>query len=317
MRNYATISPAFWTGNTGKKICASGAQSQVLALYLISGPATNMIGLYYLPLTTISHDTGIPLEGVSKGLHDLERIGFAKYDKTQETIYVLKMVEFQVGTNLGLQDKRCRGVWNELKKYRKSRFFNDFHKRYQEHFYLPNLASDQSEPQGAWKPLRSQEQEQEQEQKERKERKPAGSPASRGLGSLEKAKGRCSDWEVARRKLILFVKRMPVEEKRNAKTFHDSIHDYLALSLRLNVEREYLVEDCGDGRPGHIDLVVTAPFKAAIELDRLTPRKRSLAKIAATGWPGIVLCRESKSAAPDPNLRPLAERRKAGWRKAG
>ncbi len=62
MRDYSKISPQFWTGRTGRLLREAGPDVQHLAIYLISCPASNLIGLYYLPLVTMSHETGLPLE---------------------------------------------------------------------------------------------------------------------------------------------------------------------------------------------------------------------------------------------------------------
>jgi hypothetical protein len=50
MRDYAKVAPTFWNGETGKKIRELGRDAQVVALYLITCPSSNWIGLYYLPL---------------------------------------------------------------------------------------------------------------------------------------------------------------------------------------------------------------------------------------------------------------------------
>lgn len=68
MRNYATISPQFWLGDTGRKLRKSGPECMVVALYMMTSPHSNMLGLYYLPVLYIAHETGLAPEGASKGL---------------------------------------------------------------------------------------------------------------------------------------------------------------------------------------------------------------------------------------------------------
>ena len=68
MRDYGKISPSFWTGKTGKAIKAGGQEAVVVAMYLMSSPHSNMIGLYYLPMMYLAHETGLGFEGASKGL---------------------------------------------------------------------------------------------------------------------------------------------------------------------------------------------------------------------------------------------------------
>ncbi|ENO4828451.1 DNA-binding protein, partial [Escherichia coli] len=56
MRNYATISPQFWLGETGRKLRKSGPECMVVALYMMTSPHSNMLGLYYLPVLYIAHE---------------------------------------------------------------------------------------------------------------------------------------------------------------------------------------------------------------------------------------------------------------------
>ena len=58
MRDYGKVSPHFWIGRTGKELRQAGPESQLVALYLLTSPHANMIGLYYMPLTFLSHETG-------------------------------------------------------------------------------------------------------------------------------------------------------------------------------------------------------------------------------------------------------------------
>lgn len=59
MRDYGKVSPHFWIGRTGKELRQAGPESQLVALYLLTSPHANMIGLYYMPLAFLSHETGL------------------------------------------------------------------------------------------------------------------------------------------------------------------------------------------------------------------------------------------------------------------
>ena len=59
MRDYAKVSPQFWIGKTGKAIKKAGPEATIVALYLMTCPHANMIGLYYVPLMYIAHETGL------------------------------------------------------------------------------------------------------------------------------------------------------------------------------------------------------------------------------------------------------------------
>ena len=174
MREYAKIYPQFWTGVTGKKIRTLGRDAQVVALYLLTCPSANMIGLYYLPLPTLCHEINIPLKGALKALQSLTLAQFATYDASSELIWVYEMVKFQVGDNLKVRDNRVLWIARELSQFKNSRFFKDFYEKHKRNFHLdsgPALEILASPSQGASEPHRSQEQEQEQEQEKEEEDK--------------------------------------------------------------------------------------------------------------------------------------------------
>ena len=163
MRDYGKVSPQFWTGCTGRKIRACGPHAQIVALYLVTCPSASMIGLYYLPLPTLAHETGIPLEGASKALRCLSEAGFAEYDEANEVVWVCEMARHQIGETVEKRDKRQLGIIREAQKVTYSRLFARWFARYQKPYGLPAMASTASPSEAPSKPLGSQEQEQEQE----------------------------------------------------------------------------------------------------------------------------------------------------------
>lgn len=185
MRDYSKVSPRFWTGETGRAIRKLGAECQVVAFYLFTGPSANMLGLYYLPMPTLCHETGRPLKGALKALRSLRETNFAYYDHPSEQVYLPNMAREQIGERLKRKDNRHIAVVKELHQLRKTPFFNDFLEKYRDAYELqdiaiePNLLSPLEAP---WKPLRSQEQDQKQEQKQEQEQEGSaeGSGTSRG-----------------------------------------------------------------------------------------------------------------------------------------
>jgi uncharacterized phage protein (TIGR02220 family) len=164
MREYAKVSGRFWSGETGRRLREAGRDAQAVALYLITCPSSNMLGLYYLPLPTFCHEVGISKEGASKALRRVSEASFAFYDAPSEYVWVLEMARWQIGTALDPKDKRVTGIKRELEMLRKSPFFNEFLKRYREPFHLQDVSSEGSPFEAPSMPHRSQEQEQEQEQ---------------------------------------------------------------------------------------------------------------------------------------------------------
>ncbi len=113
MRDYAKVSPRFWLGETGRELRKAGAEAQVVAFYLMTSPHANMLGLYYLPVLYLAHETGLGLEGASKGLKRAVEAGFCSYDHDAEMVWVHEMAAWQVGETLKPGDNRCAGVRNE------------------------------------------------------------------------------------------------------------------------------------------------------------------------------------------------------------
>ena len=68
MREYAKLAPTFWTGKTGRALKRRGIEGVVVALYLVSSPHSNMLGLFYQPALYLAEETGLPIEGAWKGL---------------------------------------------------------------------------------------------------------------------------------------------------------------------------------------------------------------------------------------------------------
>jgi hypothetical protein len=168
MRDYARIGPQFWIGKTGKELRKRGPECQVVAMYLISSPHSNMLGLFYLPKMFIAHETGLPIEGASKGLQSAIDAGFCAYDEDTEMVWVFEMAKYQIGDALKPADKRCQGVQNEYNSIPDNPFLSMFYEKYCTAFCMSNCRGKQPNLprglEGASKPHRSQEQEQEQDQ---------------------------------------------------------------------------------------------------------------------------------------------------------
>lgn len=170
MRDYGKVSPQFWIGKTGKALRQAGPEAQLVSLYLLTNPHANMIGLYYMPLMFIAHETGLGIEGASKGLKRAIGAGFCYYDDASEMIWVPEMAAHQIGTELNPKDKRCSGVQNEYNAQPENPFLSMFYRKYKKDFNMTICrgvaVQNSSESEGASKGLASQEQEQEQEKEQ-------------------------------------------------------------------------------------------------------------------------------------------------------
>ena len=163
MRDYSVVSPRFWIGATGKEL-RGNAHAQVLALYLMTSPHANMIGVFHCPLIYMAHETGLGMEGASKALQSLIEAKFCTYEESSDTVFVHRMAAFQIGDHLSEQDKRCKGVEREWNNIPSRQLQQAFFAIYSVAFHLPKQSKKARGTEAPSKPPRSQEQEQEQEQ---------------------------------------------------------------------------------------------------------------------------------------------------------
>lgn len=195
MRDFAKVGPTFWVGETGRALRKLGRDTQLVALYLITAPDSNLTGVYHLALPTLAHHTGLPVKGASEGLpspsrgvveilRDLSEVGFAHYDPESETVWVVEMAARQLGDTLSTRDNRHVAVLRELEAHRKCRFYNDFRAKYGERFNLPAEAPSKPLPSafgGTQEVLRSKEKEKEKENTPQPPAEPGGGvPAKAG-----------------------------------------------------------------------------------------------------------------------------------------
>jgi hypothetical protein len=136
MRAYGKVTPRFWTGPTGRRIRAAGPATQVVALYLLTSPHANMLGLYYLPLPYVCHETGLSPGTVTEAVAALEAGDFCRYDPATEFVWVVEMARYQVGERLAPRDKRVSGVARALARLPENPFKGPFVQRYGDAFRL-------------------------------------------------------------------------------------------------------------------------------------------------------------------------------------
>lgn len=177
MREYAKIFPRFWQAGTGKAL-RGDPETQVLALYLMTSPHANMIGVFHCPIQYMAHETGLTLEGASKALHRLSEVGFCSFDGVDEVVWVHEMAAHQIGTNLKPKDNQVVGAIKQYQLITQVQIRRGFYARYKKDFHLPEEEKDTSPLQAPFKPLRSQEQEQEQEKEQEKDGSAISSPGT-------------------------------------------------------------------------------------------------------------------------------------------
>jgi hypothetical protein len=150
--HYSKITSRFWTGTTGRAI-RGDLDAQVVAMYLLTNSHTNMLGYYYLPVAYISNDTGIPIEGASKGLRRLCEEGFCRYDEASEVVWVVEMAKVQIGASLEAKDKRVIAVTREYESLPNNAFLDEFYRMYGKVYHIKKRRSFEGPSQAPSKPV--------------------------------------------------------------------------------------------------------------------------------------------------------------------
>lgn len=171
MRDYAKIGPKMWHGQTFKALRQRGIEGVVVATYLMTSPSSNMLGLYFQPLMYMAYETGLGIEGASKGLQDCIDVGFCQYDETSEMVWVVEMANYQIANELQASDKRCKGIQKDYEALPDNPFIGLFFDRYQLSFHLATRREFEGASQGPSKPHRSKEKEKEKEKEQEKDKK--------------------------------------------------------------------------------------------------------------------------------------------------
>ncbi len=134
-RTHGVIKPAFWTGKTGKRL-RGDPDAQALAAYLMTGPHTTMIGIFYLPMSYIQHDLGMAPSDASESMRVLGEDGFAEYDGADELVWVPNIARDQVGKVLKPNDKRRPALMRQLVAHEGHRFYAAFVAKYMDDYLL-------------------------------------------------------------------------------------------------------------------------------------------------------------------------------------
>lgn len=85
MRDYGKVHTSFWISDGMRQV---SDDARLLALYLLTGQHTNMIGCFRLPDGYVSEDLGWPFERVSKGFDELFQNGFATRDSSSKWVLI-------------------------------------------------------------------------------------------------------------------------------------------------------------------------------------------------------------------------------------
>lgn len=145
MRDYGKVSPQFWIGKSGKAM-RGNMEAQIVAMYLMTSPHAEMTGIYHCPILYIAHETGLSIEGATKGLQSLIEADFCTFEAETDTVFVHAMAKYQIGEDLKATDNRVIGVQKMYANMPESRIKTEFAKRYKDAFFLAQKVSPSKAP---------------------------------------------------------------------------------------------------------------------------------------------------------------------------
>ena len=142
MRSYSQIVPTFWMRGSGKKLRGNPV-AQVLALYFMTAPQSNLIGLYYISINSIVAETGLTEEQIHETLPLITDI--VSYDLANEIAYLPMHAAYQIGDYMHGNDKRKQLVLKDLELVGSHPFVDEFLNKYGDSYHLKIQTSQTSQ----------------------------------------------------------------------------------------------------------------------------------------------------------------------------
>ena len=97
MRDYGKVHTSFWSSDDMRHL---SDDARLLALYLLTGQHTNMIGCFRLPDGYITEDVNWPIERVSKGLLELSQRGFITRNPKSKWVFITNFMRWNAIDNV-------------------------------------------------------------------------------------------------------------------------------------------------------------------------------------------------------------------------
>ncbi|MCR0998682.1 DnaT-like ssDNA-binding domain-containing protein [Serratia rubidaea] len=97
MRDYGKVHTSFWSSDDMRNL---SDDAKTLALYLLTGQHTNMIGCFRLPDGYITEDVNWPLERVSEGLRELSEKGFITRNPKSKWVFITNFMRWNTIDNV-------------------------------------------------------------------------------------------------------------------------------------------------------------------------------------------------------------------------
>jgi len=125
---YRTVPASLWTDPGFRNL---PPHQKLTLLHLITGPHSNVSGLFCLPLLYIAHETGLTDQEARQAIDGLVAVGFVRWHGPTETIWAVGMLGYQ-----GSSPKILRAVADQVESLPSSPVVDAFRAHYA-HLQIP------------------------------------------------------------------------------------------------------------------------------------------------------------------------------------
>lgn len=146
MREFNKVSAKYWLTPLIKKIKQLGTDAMYLSIYLQTNHHTHSLGVFYLPIQYIAHDTGMPVKNVQQQLQALCDLDHCLYDFEQEYIWVKDYALEQSSGALKGGDSRIIQAQKYFQGLPALDFLEEFYLAHKDDFHLPQITEIKTLP---------------------------------------------------------------------------------------------------------------------------------------------------------------------------
>ena len=105
MREYGQVQTSFWSSADAQSFSDNG---KLLALYLLTGPHSNGLGCYKLPLGYVVEDLNWDAETVSEGFTELFQTGFSEWCENTKFVFLPAFLRWNPISNPNVAKSRVK-----------------------------------------------------------------------------------------------------------------------------------------------------------------------------------------------------------------
>lgn len=151
MRDYGRVYSSFWQSPETR---ALSEDARTLALYLLTSPHANLIGLFRLPDAYAADDLQWPSERVSEGFRELAEKSFLARDNDSKWVFICKYLKWNAFENANVA-KAASKAFDQAPKSRVKSLMAKALLEFGEHLSAEFRTLCEAEPAVGWNPSRT------------------------------------------------------------------------------------------------------------------------------------------------------------------